>query len=107
MKVKEYGFEGKAVPNRTGRGAPMRKQQLSRTFGVALHTINNAIEHGAQVLKRGSRNKPWVLPAGDFLRWLIEHETKTIADPDLSDLRRNQIKLIISQTEKLEMKNAE
>ncbi|WP_439402678.1 hypothetical protein ACNJYA_09765 [Bradyrhizobium sp. DASA03068] len=37
---------------------------------------------------------------------MIQDKTKKAADPDLSPLRQNQIKLHMLQTEKLELKNA-
>ncbi|TWI02471.1 terminase small subunit [Bradyrhizobium daqingense] len=93
-------------PDRTGPGATMTKQEFCRTFGIARYDLDRAIENGGPVLKRGTQFEPWQVPAGDMLRWMIEDKAKTAADPDLSPLRRNQIKLILSQVEKLELKNA-
>ncbi|CUT09203.1 hypothetical protein BF49_0283 [Bradyrhizobium sp.] len=96
-----------ADPDRTGPGATMTKQAFCRTFGIGRYDLDRAIENGGPVLKHGTKFEPWEIPAGDMLRWMIQDRAKSVAEPDLSDLRRNQIKLIISQTEKLEMKNAE
>lgn len=92
-------------PDRVGPGATMTKQEFCRAFGVARYDLDRAIERGGPVLRRGTKFKPWQIPAGDMLRWMIEDAAKTTADPDLSPLRQNQIKLIVSQTEKLELKN--
>ncbi|AMA55042.1 hypothetical protein [Bradyrhizobium sp. CCGE-LA001] len=94
-------------PDRVGPGATMTKQEFCRTFGIARYDLDRAIENGGPVLSRGTQFEPWQIPAGDMLRWMIEDRAKTTADPDLSLLRRNQIKLILSQVEKLELKNAE
>ncbi|MCK1283444.1 hypothetical protein IVB41_05780 [Bradyrhizobium sp. 44] len=93
-------------PERVGPGATMTKQEFCRTFGITRYDLDRAIENGGPVLRRGNQFDPWEIPAGDMLRWMIEDKAKTAADPDLSPLRQNQIKLIISQTEKLELKNA-
>lgn len=100
-------YEPVPHPGREGPGATMTKQEFSRVFGVARYDLDRAIENGGPVLKRGTKFEPWQIPAGDMLRFIIYQHTKTVADPDLSDLRRNQIKLIMSQIDKLEMKNAE
>ncbi|RTE92936.1 hypothetical protein [Bradyrhizobium sp. LVM 105] len=94
-------------PDRVGPGATMTKQEFCRTFGVARYDLDRAVERGGPVLRRGTKFEPWQIPAGDMLRWMIEDAAKTTADPDLSPLRRNQIRLTLSQVEKLELKNAE
>ena len=95
-----------ADPDRTGPGATMTKQQFCQTFGIARYDLDQAIANGGPVLHRGGRFDPWQIPAGDMLRFMIADKAKTAANPDLSPLRQNQIRLIISQCEKAEMKNA-
>lgn len=94
-------------PDRTGPGIGMNKQELCETFGVSRYEVDRACEmKNAPVIQRGSKFKPWIIASGDMLLFLIEQHTKTVADPDLSNLRRNQIRLVLQQTEKLELKNA-
>lgn len=115
MPAEDYDFESTDSlpytpvpdPDRTGPGMTMTKVELSRFFGIARYDIDRAIENGAPVLVKGDQFTPWQLPSGDFLRWMIEDKAKRDGDADLSPLRRNQIKLIVSQCQKLEMKNAE
>lgn len=94
-------------PDRTGPGVGMNKQEFCHTFGVSRYDLDRACEmENAPVIQRGSKFKPWIIASGDMVLFLIEQHTKTVADPDLSALRRNQIKLIMSQIDKLEMNNA-
>lgn len=95
-------------PDRTGPGVGMNKQEFCQTFGVSRYDLDRACElENAPVIQRGSKFKPWIIASGDMLLFLIEQHTKTVADPDLSNLRRNQIKLVMSQIDKLELRNAE
>ncbi|MDN3278708.1 hypothetical protein QWJ07_30910 [Frankia sp. RB7] len=98
-------YEPVPHPDRIGPGAMMTKQKFCQTFGVARYDLERALANGGPVLHRGSRFEPWQIPAGDMLRWMIQDKAKTAADPDLSPLRQNQIKLILEQCEKVEMKN--
>lgn len=115
MAVEDFGFESAEDlpytpvpdPDRVGPGAIMTKQQFCNAFGIARYDLDRAIANGGPVLHRGGRFEPWQIPAGDMLRWMIADKAKTVASPDLSPLRQNQIRLIISQCEKVEMKNAE
>lgn len=93
-------------PDRTGPGVGMNKQEFCHTFGVSRYDLDRACEmENAPVIQRGSKFKPWIIASGDMVLFLIEQHTKTVADPELSNLRRNQIRLVLQQTEKLELKN--